>query len=194
MCGPKHLPYLLYIIQTFENMGFVVSQHKIDTSKFGIPQSRKRLLLLGKRTGPKVVSPLPSPRITVRQALDSLGPPNGINDHSIHPGARVYKGHTPSCLDSPSKAITSGVHGPGGGNATILLDDGSVRYYTVREIARIQTFPDSFHIHQTRSVAIKQLGNACPKIDCNLCQSFNQLKAKCNHSQSPKKLCTYQIS
>lgn len=162
MCGPKHLPYLTRIIREFESMGFTVTQFKVDASNFGVPQRRKRLLLLGKRAPGEIPLPPSIPHITVRQALASLGHPNDINGHTAHPGARTYKGHTPSNLDLPSKSITSGVHGPGGGNATILLDDGSIRYYTVREIARLQTFPDSFKTHNVRSVAVKQLGNACP--------------------------------
>ena len=161
MCGPSHLPYLKSIIAEFESMGFTVTTHKVDAADYGVPQHRKRLLLVGTR-GAAFTPPSPTRYISVRQALQSLGPPNNTNDHTIHPGARVYKGHTPSQLDSPSKCITAGVNGPGGGNATIQLDDGTVRYYTIREVARLQTFPDSFHLPSTRSTAIKQLGNACP--------------------------------
>lgn len=50
-------------------------------------------------------------------------------------------GHTGSVLDEPSKTIKAGAHGVPGGENTVVLDDGSVRYYTVRESARIQTFP-----------------------------------------------------
>ncbi|GAA1475465.1 hypothetical protein GCM10009621_24950 [Corynebacterium felinum] len=44
----------------------------------------------------------------------------------------------------------------------ILYPDGSVRYYTVREAARIQTFPDDYALHGAWTEALRQLGNAVP--------------------------------
>jgi DNA (cytosine-5)-methyltransferase 1 len=40
--------------------------------------------------------------------------------------------------------------------------DGSIRYFTVRESARIQTFPDSFIFDGTWGEVMRQLGNAVP--------------------------------
>jgi DNA (cytosine-5)-methyltransferase 1 len=37
-----------------------------------------------------------------------------------------------------------------------------VRYFTVRESARLQTFPDSFIFHGAWSEVMRQLGNAVP--------------------------------
>ena len=48
--------------------------------------------------------------VTVRDALEGLGSPTGENNHSHQPGARVYKGHTGSLLDGPSKALKAGDH------------------------------------------------------------------------------------
>lgn len=42
----------------------------------------------------------------------------------------------------------------------IRFHDGSVRYLTVRESARIQTFPDDYEIPGTRTAAMRALGNA----------------------------------
>ena len=44
----------------------------------------------------------------------------------------------------------------------LVRTDGSVRYFTVREAARIQTFPDDYVFHGSWSDTMKQLGNAVP--------------------------------
>ena len=44
----------------------------------------------------------------------------------------------------------------------IILDDGSVRYYTVREAARIQTFPDTYEFPCSWTESMRQIGNAVP--------------------------------
>jgi DNA (cytosine-5)-methyltransferase 1 len=102
---------------------------------------------------------------TVRDALVGLGPPKHVkslqaSDHVIVPGARVYPGHTGSMLDEPAKTLKAGVHGVPGGEATVVLDDGSVRYFTVREAARVQGFPDDYIFVGSRSDKMRQIGNA----------------------------------
>jgi DNA (cytosine-5)-methyltransferase 1 len=44
----------------------------------------------------------------------------------------------------------------------ILFPNGEVRYYSVREAARVQTFPDSWIFTGAWSEAMRQLGNAVP--------------------------------
>ena len=56
-----------------------------------------------------------------------------FRNHEHRPGAKTYAGHSGSLLDEPSKTIKAGAHGVPGGENMVVLDDGSVRYYTVRE-------------------------------------------------------------
>lgn len=108
------------------------------------------------------------PWVTVRQALagmpapGSTGTVRGWLDHKLQPGAKIYKGHTGSPLDEPSKALKAGVHGVPGGENMVRFPDGSVRYYSTREAARIQTFPDRYAMHGAWTEALRQLGNAVP--------------------------------
>lgn len=44
----------------------------------------------------------------------------------------------------------------------IRYPDGSVRYFTVCEAKRIQTFPDNFVIKGAWGEAMRQIGNAVP--------------------------------
>lgn len=104
---------------------------------------------------------------TVRDALADLPDPetcpeSRFNDHRFIPGARSYPGHTGSPLDEPSKTLKAGDHGVPGGENMMLKDDGSVRYFTVRESARIQTFDDDYAFSGAWGNVMRQLGNAVP--------------------------------
>jgi DNA (cytosine-5)-methyltransferase 1 len=104
---------------------------------------------------------------TVRDALKDVPEPklNGVkgwHNHKLQEGARVYPGHTGSPLDLPSKALKAGGHGVPGGENMLRRVDGTVRYYSVREAARIQTFPDDYELHGAWGEAMRQLGNAVP--------------------------------
>jgi DNA (cytosine-5)-methyltransferase 1 len=105
---------------------------------------------------------------TLRDALTGLPAPRnrreseGFIHHVGWPGAREYRGHTANELDRPAKTVKAGVHGVPGGETVIRLDTGRVRYMTVREIARVMTFPDDWRLHGPRSEQIRQLGNAVP--------------------------------
>ena len=90
-----------------------------------------------------------TPWATVRDAISDLPDPetvqqHGIPNHSFNPGARSYPGHTGSPLDLPAKTLKAGDHGVPGGENMLRRPDGSVRYFTIREAARLQTFPDDF--------------------------------------------------
>lgn len=104
---------------------------------------------------------------TVRDALKGMSAPKlggvkGWHNHNLQNGARIYPGHTGSPLDLPSKTLKAGGHGVPGGENMIRYVDGSVRYYSIREAARIQTFPDDYELHGSWGEAMRQIGNAVP--------------------------------
>ena len=102
---------------------------------------------------------------TVRDALNNLPDPrssHGISDHIFRDGARIYPGHTGSTLDAPAKTIKAGDHGVPGGENMIRFPDGNVRYLTVLEAKRLQTFPNDFVIKGVWGEAMRQIGNAVP--------------------------------
>ena len=105
---------------------------------------------------------------TIRDAVSDLPEPrvdrdvSGVLNQRLQPGARPYQGHTGSPFDLPSKTLKAGDHGVPGGENAIRFPDGRMRYLTVREAARIQTFPDQWEFRGVWSEAMRQLGNAVP--------------------------------
>ncbi len=100
--------------------------------------------------------------VTVRDRLRGLGEPNERMNHCFQSGARVYPGHTGSPLDQPAKALKAGDHGVPGGENMMVKDDGTVRYFTLRESARLQGLPDDYTFSRSWTESMRQLGNAVP--------------------------------
>lgn len=135
--------------------------------RHGLPQPEMPLRLRGHvqrvtRTG------APEDRTawaTLRDALAEVPEPTdeeplGWPNHRAIPGARIYKKHTGSPLDLPSKTIKAGVHGVSGGEGMLRELDGSVRYFSIREAALVQGFPRDYEFPGVRSRMMGVIGNA----------------------------------
>lgn len=130
---------------------------------------RQRVDALRSHSALRLIEDEPTrPWRTVRDAIAGMPSPvdfeeaEGWLNHRGQPGARSYPGHTGSPIDEPAKTLKAGVHGVPGGENMLRREDGTVRYFTVREAARIQSFPDEWAIAGAWGEAMRQLGNAVP--------------------------------
>lgn len=120
---------------------------------------QNELPLLNKRhrwlTVRDAISDLPNPRTELKASKKYA-------NHEYRGGARSYVGHTGSPWDEPAKALKAGDHGVPGGENMLRHKNGKVRYFTIRESARLQTFPDDYIIEGAWTEGMRQLGNAVP--------------------------------
>lgn len=129
---------------------------------------------------------------TLRDALQGIPEPTGNrlespgwSHHVGWPGARIYPGHTPNELDRPAKTVKAGVHGVPGGESVLRRDDGTIRYLTVREVARIMTFPDTWRLAGPRGEQMRQLGNAVP-VELGAVMSRAVAQALASEAKAPR--------
>lgn len=131
---------------------------------------------------------------TVRDALSdlpgaSLSEEKSEMNHWMIHGARQYAGHAGSVPDWPSKTIKAGVHGVPGGENTLVDDAGDIRYYTLREIARLQTFPDAHVFCGARIHVTRQIGNAVPcDLAAAIAQPLHELMTRRVHTEAREAL------
>ena len=167
-------------------------RHGIPLAKRPKPPSHVRSRV--ESLSPTLIPSAGRPWRTVRDAIHDLPDPrsdeaSAFANHSFNPGARSYPGHTGSPLDLPAKALKAGDHGVPGGENTLRHPNGHVRYFTVREAARLQTFPDAYEFHGSWTETMRQLGNAVP-VQLSFCVADSVANAlgrdaSVAHSSSP---------
>lgn len=155
------------IVADLADCGYKVKFKLFETKKYGVPQKRERVIFVGVRNDidfePEWPTEVPGQR-TLRDAIGDL--PEEYDASNQHVGTKHkvavtgYLGNRALKWDEPSPTITG--RGGGSGGPVIHNHPNLKRRLTVRECARIQTFPDTFTFSGSISSMYRQLGNAVP--------------------------------
>jgi len=164
------------IIEEFEKVGYDVTSGLVNAADYGIPQKRERVFIVGfrkdLRVTPKIAEP---PRKTRKVALKKV-----IFDHKKVDGKYYFSAKAVRGLSKSNPKMNKGrVQNPEEPCATVtshlakvslnstdpvLKTNGRYRRFTPREVARIQSFPESFKLDVSDSHQYKALGNAIPPV------------------------------
>lgn len=162
------------IMEEFENCGYNVTSTTLNAADFGVPQKRERVILVGirndlnKKFDFKGVVPDCQP-VPLSAVLDNnVDEKYYFSQHAVEGMIRsrelMNKGRA---QDISKPCNTVGAHlAKVSLNSTdpVLQVDGRYRRFTPREVARIQSFPDTFRLTGTESAQYRALGNAIPPV------------------------------
>lgn len=180
------------ILNDFDQAGYHVQYNILTACDYGVPQRRKRVIIIGIRKDLGDIDSVYYPEklfdetgeLTGRKWRTSKDGIDDLWDKVNHPtipnhtsrdisGAKFYPGRKmqgnnriPS--DRPSPTIRAEHHGNIEAHyRTKLKDENDMagwRRLSVRECARLQSFPDSFNFTTSASAAYKAIGNAVPPV------------------------------
>ena len=190
------------ILRDFDGAGYNVKHDILNAVDYGVPQSRRRVIILGVRKDIDITiqfPPVPTHAQepgnnlftqhlrrwkTVNEAIGDLPEPSdncGIYNHEgTKHVVRIngYVGNRATRGDLPSPTIMG--RGGGTGGPVIIPHPKLHRRLTPRECARLQDFPDDLIFCGSVSSQYRQIGNAVP---VGLSYSI----AKCIPVKLPKK-------
>lgn len=153
------------VLTDFSALGYSVSYQLYNSADYGVPQSRERVFIVGTLPGitfspPRAVLQ-PAEYITAKMALHDLE--NVPEDEKIsHIWSRANispeQGNRKLDADRVGYTIRAECHG------NIQWHYNMPRRISMREAARIQSFPDSFIFRSKLRETERQLGNAVPPV------------------------------
>lgn len=178
------------ILTEFSNLGYYVQYKILNAVNYGVPQERRRVFIVGTKPGLNYAYPIPSDKfLTVKDAIGSLPPlksgeTSNIDLHNamkhstqmltkmsfvkdggdryqipeqFRPKSGDIRKYVRYNSNKPSFCVT--------GDMRKVFHYDQNRALTCRELARIQTFPDSYRFYGSSIQIQQQIGNAVP---CNL--------------------------
>ena len=164
------------IIKEFEDSGYDVSYSVLNSANYGVPQKRERVIIVGFRKDLDIKFEFPSATVQDENAFTPLSDviENSVDekyffsqravDGMMKKRASMNKGRA---QDVTKPCNTVGAHlAKVSLNSTdpVLLVNERYRRFTPREVARIQSFPESFELVGSEAAQYRALGNAIPPV------------------------------
>lgn len=186
MATHKNGETIVEICEEFENIGYDVDYKVLNSVNFNVPQNRRRIFVVGSLGYDFEFPEGNENRISVKEAIGDL--PALVNGEKSSIPNHFAMNHTKQMLKKMSYVTDGGDRNdipkelrPKSGDArkyikynssqpsvTVTGDMRKIFHYeqnralTARELARLQTFPDSF-IFEGPSISVQQqIGNAVP--------------------------------
>lgn len=180
---------LKIVLSLLKSLGYNVQYRLLNAVNYDVPQKRERVIIIGTQSGIRFQYPAAAPKIlTLREALKDVPPSEGMKYSpkkaavlSLVPPGGCWRdlpedmqksymmksyyltgGRTGMARriswDEPSLTLTTSPLQ----KQTERCHPEETRPFTVREYARIQTFPDDWKFMGSISSKYKQIGNAVP--------------------------------
>ena len=165
----------LLIVREFENAGYYVKYKVLAASHYGVPQKRERVFIVGFKNKksydrfnfPAPVNqkkPVPISRIIITE--NEIDEKFYFSEKAVIGMTRTK--HAVTMNKGRAQNINESCNTVGAHLAKVSLNstdpvlsvNGRYRMFTPREVARIQSFPDSFILSGSRTINYKALGNA----------------------------------
>lgn len=180
------------ILDAFDAAGYAVQYHVLNAADYGVPQSRRRVIIIGIRKDLGSINDVYYPEVvrdktgettgkkwlTSKDGIDDIW--DKVNDPKVlnhtqtdiskakfYPGKKM-QGNNRISADRPAPTIRAEHHGNIEAHYRTTLEDetdmAGWRRLSVREVARLQSFPDDFNFACSASSAYKMIGNAVPPV------------------------------
>lgn len=165
------------IISEFKKCGYTVQYRVMNSMFFGVPQKRERVFIIGFRDDLNVDFTFPKPVLNEDNfiPLSSIVFPENDIAENYYFSERAVQGMlsaNPHMNKGRAQDLTKPCNTVGSHLAKVSLNstdpvlniNGRYRRFTPREVARIQSFPDTFDLVGSEPSQYRALGNAIPPV------------------------------
>ncbi|WKB79811.1 DNA cytosine methyltransferase [Cellulophaga lytica] len=169
------------IKEDIANLGYQVNVTVLNAANYYVPQKRERIIFIANRIGKKNLHPkpmlTPDKYITTKQAIEDLVTlkDNAAFNHvrtkhsdamkkrlaKVPEGKSLYDNYSDSWKKCPWNEASCTIKENHGG---VNIHPIESRVITVREMARLQSFPDDFIFKGAKGKQMVQIGNAVPPL------------------------------